>query len=107
MVQAIYQALQSSASLGSCFWINPSGTSPEVASFTQQAQLLVEQLCIMQQHGVTGTGHVQHTLRQHTKHTHAAAWTAAKWLIYCSQSIAFHWICWIASDQASSRNRPN
>ncbi len=25
MVQAIYQALQSSASLGSCFWINPSG----------------------------------------------------------------------------------
>ncbi len=26
MVQAIYQALQSSASLGSCFWINPSGT---------------------------------------------------------------------------------
>ena len=26
MVQAIYQAPQSSASLGSCFWINPSGT---------------------------------------------------------------------------------
>ena len=25
MVQAIYQALQSSASLGPCFWINPSG----------------------------------------------------------------------------------
>ena len=25
MVQAIYQALQSSASLGSRFWINPSG----------------------------------------------------------------------------------
>ncbi len=24
MVQAIYQALQSSASLGSCLWINPS-----------------------------------------------------------------------------------
>ncbi len=26
MVQAIYQALQNSASLGSCVWINPSGT---------------------------------------------------------------------------------
>ena len=26
MIQAMYQALQSSASLGSCFWINPSGS---------------------------------------------------------------------------------
>ena len=29
MSQAIYQALQVNASLGSCFWITPSGTSEE------------------------------------------------------------------------------
>ncbi len=29
MTQAIYQALQSSTCLGSCFWINPSGATSQ------------------------------------------------------------------------------
>ncbi len=37
MVQAIYQALQSSASLGSCFWINPWIHTTESAPFRQRS----------------------------------------------------------------------
>ncbi len=41
MVQAIYRALQSSASLGSCFWINPSGNN-EVWSIIYGSNALMQ-----------------------------------------------------------------